>query len=248
MAADFPYLYPHSYEEAQELKEVHRHTESFRENVSCALAIERALRGKFNAEDGVLTEGCAQSVLEQYGFKRVRFILANSIQQMDGGPGQISGRSRQWLQQVYVPSDEKYNLYLTVNAAAPLLEAFISQTQAAYQALGLFGSEHCTGIPYELDYQGEVLVLSSEALRESCWNLRNQLWLGESGFGCSPHAIGQAVYATCLGDGEQARWNRTDFVGVLDETYLPDWARESLEAIHSQRQERRGCPSMDGMS
>ena len=39
------------------------------------------------------------------------------------------------------------------------------------------------------------------------------------------------MYATCLGDGEQTRWNRADFIGVLDEQYLPDWAREKLEEL-----------------
>ena len=44
----------------------------------------------------------------------------------------------------------------------------------------------------------------------------------------------RAVYATCLGDGEQTRWNRSDFIGILKEEHLPDWARESLEQIRRE--------------
>ena len=34
----------------------------------------------------------------------------------------------------------------------------------------------------------------------------------------------------------QTRWNRDDFIGVLDEQYLPDWAREKLEEIQAPKQ------------
>lgn len=57
------------------------------------------------------------------------------------------------------------------------------------------------------------------------------------GFGCRPHAIGRSVRSTCLGDGEMTRWNRHEFIGVLDEKYLPDWAREKLMELTAPRQE-----------
>ena len=49
-----------------------------------------------------------------------------------------------------------------------------------------------------------------------------------------PQPAGRAVYATCLGDGEQTRWNRSDFIGILREEHLPDWARESLKQIRQK--------------
>jgi hypothetical protein len=52
------------------------------------------------------------------------------------------------------------------------------------------------------------------------------------------------VYATCLGDGERTRWDRADFIGVLDEQYLPDWAREKLEELQAQKQ---SASAMGGM-
>ena len=30
------------------------------------------------------------------------------------------------------------------------------------------------------------------------------------------------------------RWNRADFVGVLKEEFLPDWAEEKLEKLRGQ--------------
>lgn len=250
MAADFPYVYPYSYEEAQELKEVQRHTESFRENVSCARAIEQAIRDHFREADETLSKDCASPVLERFGFKRVNFVLANSLKELQKTSCRhlVSGETYQWGQMIYVPSDGKHNRYYAVDTAAGLLGSFIGQVRGAYQALGLFGPEHCAGDPQEQDYENRVLVLSPEALRESCWAPRNQLWLGEGGFGCSPDARGQAVYATCLGDGEKARWNRSDFAGVLDEQYLPDWAREKLDELRAAQRERLDGPAAFGMT
>lgn len=244
MAADFPYLYLNSRAEARRFKETQMHEDSFRLNVQCARDIEKAIREHFNEADESLTEDCAQSVLNSYGFKRVRFVLSNSVKEMVQ-PRMLSDDIRQWAQKSSVPPDGKYNRYFAVDTAASLLESFISQTRDAYQALGLFGPEHCTGDRSELDYKGKVLVLSLNALREGCWDPRNQLWLAEGGFGCSPTASGQAVYATCLGDGEKTRWNRSDFTGVLDEQYLPDWAAEKLAELRSPQQEQAPSGGME---
>ena len=240
---DHPYLYPYSRTEARRLGEVQKHEDSFRLNVDCARAIEQAIREHFNEAAEKLADDCAQPVLEQYGFTRVKFVLANSVNEM-GMPHLLSDTARNWAAQTFVPPDGKHNRYFATDTAASLLEAFIQQTRDVYQALGLFGPEHCIG--NDLDYKGRVLVLRPETLRESCWDARNQLWLGEGGFGCSPTSLGRAVYATCLGDGEQTRWDRSDFTGVLDERYLPDWALERLEELRAPRQEQSG-PTMGGL-
>ena len=247
MAADYLYVYPNSRAEARRLGQTQMHEDSFRLNVDCARAIEQAIRDHFDEADESLAEDCARSVLEQFGFKRVNFVLANSLKQM-GCPELISEEIHQWGHGTYIPSDGKYNRNYAADTAAPLLKAFIGQARDAYQALGLFGPEHCVGDRHEQDYTGKVLVLSTDTLRESCWDPRNMLWLGEGGFGCSPHSSGRAVYATCLGDGEKTRWNRADFTGVLDEQYLPDWAVERLEELRSPQQEQNSGPTMGGIT
>lgn len=250
MAADFPYLYPYSHGEAERRGDTQRYDASFRENVCCARAIEQAIREHFNDTDETLAGECAQSVLERYGFKRVNFVLANSLKEFQKSACKhlVSDEAYRWGQGIFVPPDGKYNRYYEVDTAAALLEAFTAQTRQAYQALGLFGPEHCTGLRQEQNYTGKVLVMSPDTLREGCWDPRNQLWYAEGGFGCSPSAMGQAVYATCLGDGEQTRWNRTDFTGVLDEQYLPDWAAEKLEELRGHQQEQDSGPAMGGMT
>lgn len=239
MAGNFPYVYPYSYGEAVRLKEEERHDVSFRENVACARAIEKAIRD--SSTDEHLYADCAKPVLEEYGFKRVNFVLANSLKEL-GLPHLISDEARQWGKRISVPKDGKYNRYYSVDTAAAYLEEFIQQARQAYQELGLFGSEHRA--PDELDYAGKVLILSPDSLKESCWMPQNQLWYATGGFGCSPTASGRAVYAVCLGDGEDVRWNRSDFTGVLDERFLPDWAKDKLLELRGPQQEQANSPGM----
>ena len=56
------------------------------------------------------------------------------------------------------------------------------------------------------------------------------------GFGCLPHAIGRSVRCTCLSDGEMTRWNRSEFIGVLDDKFLPEWAKPKLAELNAQEQ------------
>lgn len=232
------YLYPYSFQDAQDGGELRQYNDSLFQNALCARDIERSIQEHF--ADGVLRDGCVKAVLEEYGFKRVSFVLANSVQEA-ANPERISEDARKWCDRIYVPPDEMYNRYFAVGCDAPLLEAFIGQTREAYQGLGLFGPEHCEPSSYEtLDYEGKVLVLDPDALRESCWTPQNQLWYAHDGFGCSPTAIGRSIRCTCLGDGETTRWNRTDFTGALDEQYLPDWAAEKLAELRGPEQKHGG--------
>ena len=111
----------------------------------------------------------------------------------------------------------------------------------------LFGFEHCSAGMYDKSVEGQVLVMKPSTLKEEYRSPENQLWLATGGFGCEPKASGRAIYATCLGDGEETRWNREDFCGVLDEQYLPAWALEKLESPRAPTQEQTAAPTMGGM-
>ena len=79
-------------------------------------------------------------------------------------------------------------------------------------------------------------IVSHKSLKEEYWTPENQLWLATGGFGCDPTKIGRAVYATCLIDDDQSRWDRHQVVGVIKDEYLPDWAREKLEEMQAEEQ------------
>ena len=241
MAADFPYLYPFSKQEAKRRNELRDWRESHKYNVACKEAIEAAIRKGF---DGArLRPGCAKSVIEEFGFKRVGFVLSNSLREKPNDC-RFSQKNLEWSRRIDVPPHEAHNYAFAVDSPPAVLNGFVNQFHSAYEELGLFGPEHCMGNRHEQDYEGKVLVLSPDSLREGCWKPQDQLWYAHDGFGCSPHAIGRSIRATCLSDGEMARWNRSDFTGVLDEQYLPGWARIKLAELTGQEQ---AGPAMDGM-
>ncbi len=128
--SDFPYLYPYSRAEASRQGKTQMCEDSFLQNVGCARAIEQAIRDHFDESSESLKDGCARAVLERYGFKRVNFVLANSLKQT-GCPYLFHDETHQWGQRTFVPDDGRYNRYFVVDTAASLLEAFIGQTTPA---------------------------------------------------------------------------------------------------------------------
>ena len=229
------YLYPSSAKEARERNELSLWRESHRANIACREAIEDAIRQNF---DGMhLDKDCITPVLDEYGYKRTAWVLANTLYELKWD-GRFSPANKQWAERRYIPQDERHNAEITVRSHPAVLDGFVSLYRKAVQALNLFGAEHCVGDRAEQDFTGKVLVLSPDTLKESFWSQENQLWYAHDGFGCSPHAIGRSVRCTCLGDGEMTRWNRDEFIGVLDEKYLPEWAQEKLAELTAPRQEK----------
>lgn len=223
-----PYLYPYSEEEAKRRNKLPLWLRSHNANVDCKKAIDKAIQDHF---DGMhLADGCIHEVIADFGYKRTAWVLSNTLQQKSWD-GRFSSSNLMWAKQTYIPPDP-HNTDFVAESHPAVLDGFVTMYRSAYQALGLFGPEHCEPDSFaELDYEGKVLVLSPDTLNESYWSPENQLWLAHDGFGCSPKAAGRSIRCTCLGDGEQTRWNRTDFVGVLQDQYLPAWAREKLESL-----------------
>ena len=229
------YLYPYSAKEARERNELSLWRESHCANIACREAIEDAIRQNF---DGMhLDKDCITPVLDEYGYKRTAWVLANTLHELKWD-GRFSPANKQWAERRYIPQDERHNAAITVRSHPAVLDGFVSLYRKAVQALNLFGAEHCVGDRAEQDFTGKVLVLSPDTLKESFWSQENQLWYAHDGFGCSPHAIGRSVRCTCLGDGEMTRWNRDEFIGVLDEQFLPEWAQEKLAELTAPRQEK----------
>ena len=235
------YLYPYSAKEARERNELSLWRESHRANIACREAIEDTIRRSF---DGMhLDKDCITPVLEKYGYKRTAWVLANTLHELKWD-GRFGHANKQWAEHACIPSDISHNSDFVVRSHPAVLDGFVSFYRKAVQALNLFGAEHCVGDRAEQDYTGKVLVLSPDTLKESFWSQENQLWYAHDGFGCSPTAIGRSIRCTCLGDGEMTRWNRDEFIGVLDEQFLPEWAQEKLAELTAPRQEESAMGEM----
>ena len=235
------YLYRGSAQEVRSRDELSLWRESHRANVACREAIENTIRQHFNGMN--LDPVCLTPVLEEYGYKRTEWVLAATLQELQWD-GRFHPANKEWAARHFIPKDERHNADITVRSHPAILDGFVSLYRKAYQKLGLFGPEHCVGDRAEQDYAGKVLVLSPDTLKESCWSQENQLWYAHDGFGCSPTAIGRSVRCTCLSDGETTRWNRNEFIGVLDENLLPEWARENLAELTASQQEDQSIGEM----
>ena len=228
-------LYPYTAKEARERGELELWRANFRTNCACAGAIELAIRKGF---DGMhLWTDCAKSVIDQYGYKRVGFVLANTLQEQSYD-GRYHENNKKWSRTIFIPEDGGHRHTFLINSHPAVLDGFVSEYRAELAKLHLFGAEHCEPNSGEQDFTGRVLILSPDTLRESYWQPENQLWLALSGFGCQPHARGRSVLCTCLGDGETTRWNRSEFVGIIRDECIPDWAAEKLGEL------RRGMHEM----
>ena len=236
------YLYPYSAAEANKRNELALWRESHKVNIACRNAIEETIRQNFDGMN--LKEKCIQPVLDEYGYKRTAWVLANTLHELKWD-GRFSPANKRWAENIYIPTDLNHNSDFVVRSHPAVLDGFIALYRAAFQRLDLFGAEHCSGDRTEQDFTGKVLVLSPDTLKESCWSKENQLWYAHDGFGCNPHAIGRSVHCTCLGDGEMTRWNRNEFVGVLADKYLPEWARTKLTELTAPQQDE---PEMTGMT
>lgn len=226
-------LYRWSLENAKHSNEIDLWRESHKENCDCARAIEKIIADNYDGRR--LGHNLAEQIIERYGFDRVNWVLANTVQRKKAD-GRFSRENKDWAKRIYIPHDDD-RWHFTVESHPGLTDLFLNQARRAWQALGLFEAGHCIAeADGELDYTGRVLVMKPEALKDSFKTPEDQLFLAESGFGCRPDALGRKVYGRFFKDGENTHFYRQDFLGVLKDEYLPEWASEKLAEMHPQEE------------
>lgn len=239
-------LYIYSASEAKHLNELDAWRESFRENIACKKAIEEEIRNSF---DGMhLDDSCVDQIIDRFGYKRISFVLANTLKEKSYD-GRFHENNLEWSRRYFIPADKEHNYQFAVESHPAVLDGFISQYRNRLDSLNLFQSDSCIpGSRTNMEFEDRVVVVHPNSLSDSYWEPKYQLWLAHTGFGCSPNKIGRAVFATCLADGERARWNRSDFIGVIKDECIPDWAKEQVEKLRQGRQitpvEKESEPTM----
>ncbi|MEE1002888.1 MAG: DUF3849 domain-containing protein [Acutalibacteraceae bacterium] len=224
--SEHKFLYIYSLSEAVHNNEKDLWRESYKENCDCARAIEKAIAE--NYRDNILND-CAQPIIEKYGFNRVNWVLANTVLQ-NKEDGRFSEDNKIWARGFHI-FREDVNWHFSVESHPGLTNIFINQARKAWQGLGLFDRTHCISVKdSETDYTNKVLILDPSVLKDEYKTPDDQLFLAEDGFGCHPNSRGRKVFGQFLKDGEETHFYREDFIGAIDEKYLPDWAAEKLNA------------------
>ena len=225
-------MYTWSLEDAQDHGVEDLWRESFKENCRCARAIEQAIASNFDGY--TLNTSCIKGVLEEFGRSRVRFVLANTLQEKSHD-GRFSKDNRTWCKGTYVPK-ESTNWAFSVESHPAVLDGFIHAVKQEWEGLNLYNRSHCVADDNQ-DFTGKIVVLRADYFKDQYKTPEFQLFLAEAGFGCSPTATGTKVYGRFLKDGEKTHFRRGDIIGVLKEELIPKWAAEKLAQIHQQELE-----------
>ncbi|MHB1154982.1 MAG: DUF3849 domain-containing protein, partial [Eubacteriales bacterium] len=208
--------------------------ESHNANIECCRAIEKAITLQF---DGMrLMKNTARMVVEEFGIDRLNWVLANTVQHANWD-GRFSRANKDWAAGFYIPRTSDKNIdhssQYFINSHPAVLDGFINQARKYYDGLALFNRSHCIADSDNLDYNNKVLVLHAEILKDIYKTSSDQLFLAQSGFGCFPDTAGKKVFGQFLKDGEWTHFNRADFIGVISEINLPDWAKEKLKVLNA---------------
>ena len=120
-------LYTSSQEEAKKYDEVDLWRESYKENVRCARAIEEATRDNFDGK--TLRQNCAESIIEEFGFARVNFVLANTLREKNWDI-RFSEDNFQCAKSIYVPREDTSWMF-AVESLPAVVNGFCDQVRKA---------------------------------------------------------------------------------------------------------------------
>ena len=127
------YKYPAAY--ARENNELEQYRASYKANVACKNAIETAIRDNYC--DNCLGKEAVKQVADQFGYERMFFVLANTVQRKDFD-GRISHDNKDWAKTIHVFEDKNYfgedrRSSFEVDAVNPgLTDIFINQARHEY--------------------------------------------------------------------------------------------------------------------
>lgn len=222
--SDYIPFYTNSLDNARHCCEVEKWRASHKANIDCAKAIENAIAD--NLKDNHFNSYCVKSIIEEFGFDRINFILRYNLKNAQHDV-RYSKENREWGESLYAPESNMRHDYI-INSHPVLLNGFTDKVRNEWNRLNLWNASHCidnTGINLE----GKILVINPSRLCDKYKTPEDQLFKATGGFGCSPTAIGRMVYGYFLKDGEEASWDRAAFIGTLKDEFIPNWVREKYD-------------------
>lgn len=224
------YVYLYSVTEAKRLGELNLWRDSHKLNKECAEAIDKSIREGF---DGMHLKGnIAENACREFGIERVKWVLANTVQQGDYD-GRYRPHNKEWAKETYIPRNKENDVtteYI-LKSHPEIVNGLVDQYHRYYKSLNLFDKSHCQAGSIDMDYKGELLVLKPTILKDECKTPKDQLFYANvGGFGCSPGSHGK-VMGEFLSDGEKTNFHRDDFIGIIKEECIPEWAADRLNEI-----------------
>lgn len=95
--------------------------------------------------------------------------------------------------------------------------------------------EDCIPDSYDKSIVGKVIAIKPNILYAEFQRADRQLYLVKGGFGAEAKSRGSAVFCKNIYDGKEARFERSDVMGEVKSDRLPDWAKEKLNALPTEK-------------
>lgn len=127
------YPYPASY--AHEHGELEQYRASHKANIACRDAIDTAIADHYR--DNRLGNGAVKQVVEQFGYDRTLYVLANTVRQKEWD-GRISRDNKEWAKTIPVYEDkdswggDRRCEFVVDRAHTGLMDLFTTQTRREY--------------------------------------------------------------------------------------------------------------------
>ncbi|MDE7231105.1 MAG: DUF3849 domain-containing protein [Oscillospiraceae bacterium] len=236
-------LYKNSNSYALRFGDIDACRESFNENIRCKKFLDEQVAKNF---DGFhLTGNFLEESVKEFGYDRTMWVIGSTILERKGD-GRFRKENVEWAKRLGILPD-RHNYEFALNSHSCIVDDLAKDIRKMYAKLGLFTSEHIIKSDEPQDFTDKLLILRDTSLVEEKRTPENQLFLASSGFGCSPGKTGRKVFGEFLSDGEKTHFYRQDFIGVIADEYIPDWAREKLEKIIAQQEQMQDDSPKMGM-
>ena len=124
-------LYGRTFEYAKANDEKNLYRQSLQANIECKHEIEQAIRNNF---DGMhLHKGFENKLIEQFGMDRVKYVLANTVQENDWD-GRYSSETKEWAKTVTVTEKSDHRSQFVIGTHPAVLDGFINRVRKAEKA------------------------------------------------------------------------------------------------------------------
>lgn len=234
-------MYNRSFDEAKHNNETELFWNSFRENIRCREYLDKQIAECF---DGYHLPGiCVENCVNEFGYDRTMWVIANTILERKGD-GRFHRENTEWAKHFNIPKSSR-NYEFALNSHSCLVDGVADYVREMYAKLNLFSGKHIVQSNEPQDYTGKLLIIRADVLQEENRTPENQLFLASGGFGCSPDKIGRKVMGKFLVDGEKTHFYRQDFIGVIADAYVPQWAKEKLEQLNAPSEQQEAAPEND---
>lgn len=122
-------IYKDSFEYAYQHGEEEQHRASNRANIACKEAIEKAIASHYR-DNRLDTQAAVQEVVKQFGYERMFYVLANTVQ-AQSWEGRISQSNKRWSQTIPVVFERgmRDTSYLITQTHPGLLDMFVSSAR-----------------------------------------------------------------------------------------------------------------------